>query len=120
MFLGLGNACSCRQLLEWQRDSDEGGQHQPRCDTRAGTVRTGFVAGANQAPVPIGKETVLEYRAGNLTIHYLPKSRHLDVWDRRKVLTVERCRGSPRVERYVPGYWEDDLEAALAKSRFKV
>jgi hypothetical protein len=40
------------------------------------------------APVPIGKETVLEYRAGNLTIHYLPKSGHLDVWDRRKVLTI--------------------------------
>jgi hypothetical protein len=71
------------------------------------------------APVPIGKETVLEYRAGNLTIHYLPKSGHLDVWDRRKVLTIERYRGSPRVERYVPGYWEDELEAALAKSRCK-
>jgi hypothetical protein len=72
------------------------------------------------APVPVGKEKVWEYRAGNLTIHYLPKSGHLDVWDRRKVLTVERYRGSPRVERYVPGYWEDDLETGLAKSRFKV
>ena len=52
-------------------------------------------------------------------MNYLPKSGHLDVWDRRKVLTIERYRGSPRVERCVPGYWEDELEAAVAKSRCK-
>jgi hypothetical protein len=44
MFLGLGSGCLCRRLLKWQRDRHEGVQHQRhiRCDTRIGTVRTGF------------------------------------------------------------------------------
>jgi hypothetical protein len=72
---------------------------------------------AKGAPVPIGKGKVMEYRVGNLIIHYLPKSGHLDIWRRRKVLTIERWGGRLQVSRYAPGYWEDELEAAVAKSR---
>src|ERR1700674_261928 len=70
---------------------------------------------ANGVSLTLGVSTFKEYRFGSVTIHYLPKSGHLDVWDRRKVLSVERCRGSPRVERYVAGDWEDELEEAVAK-----
>jgi hypothetical protein len=61
-----------------------------------------------------------EYRTASLTIHYLPRSGHLDIWDGRKVLTIDRWKGPPQVVRYLPGYWEDELEAAAAKSRSKV
>jgi hypothetical protein len=75
---------------------------------------------AKGAPVPIGASAVMEYRIGSLTIHYLPKSGHLDVWSGRKVLTIDRWGGRLQVTRYVPGYWEDELEAAAVKSRAKV
>jgi hypothetical protein len=74
---------------------------------------------ANGVSLTLGVSTFKEYRFGSVTIHYLPKSGHLDVWDRRKVLSVERARGGARVIRYVPGYWEDELEAAVAKSPSK-
>ena len=74
---------------------------------------------ANGALVPIGFGKVVEYRAGSLTINYLPKSGHLDVWYSRKVLTIERWGVTLRVTRYVPGYWEDELEEAAAKSPSK-
>jgi hypothetical protein len=74
---------------------------------------------AKGALVPLGKEKVMEYRVGHLTIHYLPKSGHLDIWRRRKVLMIDRWGGRLQVTRYVPGYWEDELEAAVAKSRCK-
>jgi hypothetical protein len=74
---------------------------------------------AKGAPVPVGRGTVMECRVGHLTIHYLPKSGHLDLWRRRKVLTIDRWGERLKVTRYVPGYWEDELEAAAAKSRPK-
>ena len=66
----------------------------------------------------IGATPFREYRTGTLTIHYFPRSGHLDVWARRKVLTVNRSYGSPKVTRYLAGEdWEDELEAAaVAKS----
>ena len=65
----------------------------------------------------IGTTSFREYRTGTLTIHYHPKSGHLDVWARRKVLTVNRRDGSLKVTRYSPGGdWEAELEAAAAKS----
>ena len=65
----------------------------------------------------IGTTSFREYRTGTLTIHYHPKSGHLDVWARRKVLTVNRRDGSLKVTRYSPGEdWEAELEAAAAKS----
>ena len=71
---------------------------------------------AKGALVPIDFGTVMEYRAGSLTIHYLPKSGHLDVWYRRKVLTIDRWGGDLHVTRYTPGEdWEEQLEKA-AKS----
>jgi hypothetical protein len=54
--------------------------------------------------------TLKEYRAGNLTIHYLPKTGHLEVWYLRKVLTVNRVRRMLRVTHYTPGEWEEKLE----------
>jgi hypothetical protein len=53
--------------------------------------------------IPLGAGTVTEYKVGNITIHYLVKSGHLDVWRRRKVLTVDRWAGTVQVSRYVPG-----------------
>ena len=65
----------------------------------------------------IGTTSFREYRTGTLTIHYHPKSSHLDVWARRKVLTINRRDGSLKVTRYSPGEdWEAELEAAAAKS----
>jgi hypothetical protein len=73
----------------------------------------------NGALVPISSGVLREYRTETVTIHYLPKSGHMDVWSGRKVLTIERRAGSLRVERYVPGSWEGELEAAAAKSPSK-
>ena len=57
----------------------------------------------------IGATPFREYRTGTLTIHYHSKSGHLDVWARRKVLTVNRWDGSLKVTRYSPGEdWEAD------------
>jgi hypothetical protein len=72
---------------------------------------------AEGAAVTLGVVTFREYRSGGLTIHYLPKSGHLDIWYRRKVLTIDRWDGPPKVTHYVPGNdWEDGLEAAATKS----
>ena len=68
----------------------------------------------------LGVVTFREYRAGSLTIHYLPSSGRLDIWYRRKVLTIDRWDGPPRVTRYIPGEdWEDELEKAATKSQSK-
>jgi hypothetical protein len=56
--------------------------------------------------------TLKEYRAGNLTIHYLPKTGHLEVWYLRKVLVINRIRGTLKVLHYAPGEWQDELKAA--------
>ena len=64
-------------------------------------------------PITLGVTTIKEYRTEVLTIHYLPRSGHLDVWHRRKVLTIDRWRGPPEVTHYVRGEdWEDALEEA--------
>jgi hypothetical protein len=73
----------------------------------------------NGALVPISLGMVREYRAGSVTIHYLPKSGHMDVWSGRKVLSIERLRGDVRVTRYTPGDWEEELEALAANPRSK-
>ena len=63
----------------------------------------------------IGITSLREYRTRSFTVRYLPKSGHLDVWARRKVLTVNRAYGSLKVTRYLAGEdWEDELEAAAA------
>ena len=64
-------------------------------------------------PITLGVTTIKEYRTEVLTIHYLPRSGHLDVWHRRKVLTIDRWRGPPEVTHYVRGEdWEDALKEA--------
>jgi hypothetical protein len=59
-----------------------------------------------------GALPMLQYKRGNLTIHYLPKAGHLSVWYRYKVLTVNPRQGIPRVARYLPGEWEELEDAA--------
>jgi hypothetical protein len=71
---------------------------------------------ANGVSLTLGASTLKEYRVGNIIIHYLPKLCHLDIWRRRKVLTIDKWGGTLQVTRYVPGYWEDELEAAVAKA----
>jgi hypothetical protein len=57
--------------------------------------------------------TVLEYRYGILNIQYRSGHGQLDVWFMRRVLSVERFAGKPRLMRYMPGHWERHLiEAA--------
>jgi hypothetical protein len=71
------------------------------------------------ALVPISLGVLREYRAGSVTIHYLPQSGHMDVWSGRKVLKIERRAGTVHVTRYTPGDWEDELATAAAKSLSK-
>jgi hypothetical protein len=65
--------------------------------------------------VLVSGSTLKEYRTGNLNIHYLPKTGHLEVWYLRKVLMVNRVRRTLKVTHYTPGEWEENLEAAAAK-----
>ena len=65
--------------------------------------------------VLVSGSTLKDYRAGNLTIHYLQKTGHLEVWHLRKVLTVNRLPRSLKVSHYTPGEWEQELEAAAGK-----
>jgi hypothetical protein len=59
----------------------------------------------------VGVTPFREYKTRTLTIRYLPKSGHLDVWARRKVLTINRAYGSLKVARYSPGEdWEAELD----------
>jgi hypothetical protein len=65
--------------------------------------------------VTLGVTTFKEYRTGSLTIHYLPSLGRLDVWSRRKVLTIDKLGGKERVTGFIPGEdWEDELEVAAA------
>jgi hypothetical protein len=61
------------------------------------------------ALVSIGKTKLREYRGDGLVIHYMPSTGYLDVWQRRKVLMVERLNRELRVSRYTPGDWESAL-----------
>jgi len=69
---------------------------------------------AKGVPVTVGTTTLREYRGGTLIIHYMPRSGHMDVWYRRKVLTINRWKGSLQVTHYGRGDWEEELEAAAA------
>ena len=78
------------------------------------------VVEAKGTPVTLGLSTYKEYRAGDMTIHYLPKAGHTSVWFHHKVLGVNRAGGGTLgVTHYVAGDWEDQLEAAAAKSSSK-
>ena len=68
--------------------------------------------------VTLGVTTFKEYRTGSLTIHYLPSLGRLDVWSRRKVLTIDKLGGKVRVTGFSPGEdWEDELEVAVPSRR---
>ena len=59
--------------------------------------------------VPIGLVTTKEYRGESLGITYLPSSGHLDVWHRRKVLTINFLKGSPHVTHTFPANGNKNL-----------
>jgi hypothetical protein len=67
--------------------------------------------------VSVGLSAYQEYRGEHLSIIYLPQSSHLDVWHRRKVLTITRRAGSLRVIRYNRGEWEEELQQAAPSAR---
>jgi hypothetical protein len=77
------------------------------------------VVEAKGVVVAVGSTPYREYRAGTLTIIYLPTSGHMDVWYRRKVLTINRRGETYKVENYSPGEWEEQLEEAASRLRSK-
>ena len=70
---------------------------------------------AKGAFISVGQTRLKEFRSAGLIIHYMPSSGHLDVWNRRKVLTVNRRDGKLMVTQYTPGEWEAALEHAAGK-----
>ena len=64
---------------------------------------------------PVSGSTIVECRAGKLTIHYSAKTGRLEVWHLSKVLTVKRLPRSLKVAHYTPGEWEEELEVVAAK-----
>ena len=65
--------------------------------------------------VTVGVLAYKEYRQGELSIRFWPSTRHLEVWQKRKVLMVNYEYGQLRVRRYVPGEWEAELEHWAAR-----
>ncbi len=53
-----------------------------------------------------------EYRHEGLSIRYFPSSSHLVIREKRNVLMVDMRHGKLQVRHYVPGAWEEQLEAA--------
>ena len=65
--------------------------------------------------VTVGVLAYKEYRQGELSIRFWPSTRHLEVWQKRKVLVVNYEYGQLKVRRYVPGEWEAELEHWAAR-----
>jgi hypothetical protein len=73
--------------------------------------------------ITIGLTTLHEHRSGDLIIHYMSGTGHIDVWSRRnidvwsrrKVFSVTRFRDGLRVVHYTPGEWETELEVEAGK-----
>ena len=63
--------------------------------------------------ITVGLTRLKEYRAGSLLVRYQPTLGWLEVWAAGKVLSVKRQNDTFRVTRYRPGYWEEELEAAV-------
>jgi hypothetical protein len=67
--------------------------------------------------ISVGLTRLKELRANGLTIHHMPSTGHLDVWYRRKVLSINLRGGKAKVSHYVPGEdWEEELEK-VAKAK---
>jgi hypothetical protein len=68
------------------------------------------VVEAKGQSVSVGVLAYKEYRQDELSIRLWPSTRHLEVWQKRKVLVVNYEYGQLRVRRYAPGKWEAVLE----------
>ena len=60
-----------------------------------------------------GSTRIIEYRCGLLNILHRSGQGQLDVWFLRRVLSVDRFAGKPRIIRYMPGHWERHLIEAM-------
>jgi hypothetical protein len=65
--------------------------------------------------VSVGILTYQEYKLGELSIRHWPSTGHLEVWHKRKVLSVNREHGQLMVRHYVPGEWEKVIQDAAGK-----
>ena len=68
------------------------------------------VVDAKGRVVSVGVLAYKEHRQEELTIRFWPSTRHLEIWQKRKVLVVNYEYGRLTVRRYVPGEWEAELE----------
>jgi len=68
------------------------------------------LAEAKGALVTAGLVRFKEYRAGSLLVRFQPAIARLDVWSVGNVLSVKHLDGQLQVVRYVPGWWEQELE----------
>ncbi len=68
------------------------------------------LAAAKGAFITVGLLTFKEYRAGSLIVRFQPAIGRLEVWSVGNVLSVKRLDGQLQVVRYVPGWWEQELE----------
>ena len=74
------------------------------------------LAEAKGAFITVGLLTFKEYRAGSLIARFQPAIGRLDVWSVRNVLSVKHLDGQLQVVRYVPGWWEQELEKLAEQS----
>ncbi len=71
---------------------------------------TSSLAEAKGAFITVGLVRFKEYRAGSLIVRFQPAIGRLDVWSVGNVLSVKHLDGQLQVVRYVPGWWEQELE----------
>jgi hypothetical protein len=60
--------------------------------------------------VTVGVLPYKECKLDELSIRFWPSTRHLEVWQKHKLLAVNYEYGQLTVRRYVPGAWEAVLE----------
>ncbi len=60
----------------------------------------------------VGLIAYREYRGEGISIRYWPSPGQVEVWQKRKVLAVNREHDQLKVRHFVPGEWEAVLEEA--------
>jgi hypothetical protein len=66
--------------------------------------------------VSVGVLPYKEYKLDELSIRFWPSTRHLEVWQKRKLLAVNYEYGQLTARRYVPGDWEVMLQDVAESS----
>jgi hypothetical protein len=65
--------------------------------------------------VSVGVLPYKEYKLDELSIRFWPSTRHLEVWQKRKLLAVNHEYGQLTVRRYITGEWEGEIEEVAAR-----